>query len=170
MSDDSREHLVVVGNGMAGMSCLDKILKRKPNFKVTVLSDEPYYNYNRIMLSSVLAGDKTVDDIYINTKEWYESNDVNLLLGTKAVEVDAKKKQLTTQDGLPISYDKLLLATGSDAFVPPMQGVKKEGVYVFRNVKDCDAIIKKAKASKKAVAREVDSLARSSSKTDSGSS
>ena len=83
-----RKHLVVVGNGMAGMACLDQILQRKPYFQVTVLSEEPHYNYNRILLSSVLAGEKTLDEIYINTKEWYEQNNINLHLNTKAIDVD----------------------------------------------------------------------------------
>jgi len=77
---------------MAGMACLDAVLKRKPNFKITVLSDEPYYNYNRILLSSVLSGDKEVDDIYINTKEWYDENNITLKLDAKATDVDSKKE------------------------------------------------------------------------------
>ena len=75
------KHLVVVGNGMAGMACVDAILKKEPDFNITVLSEEPYYNYNRILLSSVLAGEKNVEDIYINTREWYETNKIDLHLG-----------------------------------------------------------------------------------------
>src|SRR3990167_4132771 len=117
-----RRHLVVVGNGMAGMACLDAILKRKPNFKVTVLSEEPYYNYNRILLSAVLSGEKSVEEIYINTKEWYDKNEIMLCLGIKAVDIDSKRKLIFTASGSSIAYDLLLLATGSNPFVPPIEG------------------------------------------------
>src|SRR5687767_6982598 len=98
-----RKHLVVVGNGMAGMACLDQILQRKPYFNVTVLSEEPHTNYNRILLSSVLAGEKSLNEIYINTQEWYDQNHINLLLNTKAVDVDSKGKAVITSDGRRIS-------------------------------------------------------------------
>src|SRR5262249_41165586 len=129
-----RKKLVVVGNGMAGMACLDHILQRKPYFDVTVLSEEPHYNYNRILLSSVLTGEKSVDAIYINHKEWYEQNGLKLHLNTKAVDVDSQKKIVTAADGKTFSYDLLLLATGSNPFIPPIDGVRKEGVFVFRNI------------------------------------
>ena len=146
-----RRHLVVVGNGMAGMACLDAILKRKPNFKVTVLSEEPYYNYNRILLSSVLAGDKSIEDIYINAKEWYDANDIMLCRGVKAVDIDPKNKIVFTESGSSIPYDLLLLATGSNPFVPPIDGVNKKGVVTFRNMADTESILEACKVAKRAV-------------------
>lgn len=146
-----QKHLLVVGNGMAGMACLDQILKRKPNFRVTVLSEEPYYNYNRIMLSSVLAGEKTAEEIYINTREWYEQNNITLCLGAKAMEIDVKKKQVTAQDGIAYEYDYLLLATGSNPFIPPMEGAQKPGVFTFRNLDDTASILKMCETVKEAV-------------------
>lgn len=146
-----RKHLVVVGNGMAGMACLDQILQRKPYFGVTVLGEEPHCNYNRILLSSVLAGDKSLDDITINTREWYEKNGINLLLGTKAIDVDAAGKTVTTADGRRIPYDLLLLATGSNPFIPPIEDVNKDGVFVFRNIADTGKIIERCKTAKTAV-------------------
>lgn len=145
MIQENKKHLVVIGNGMAGMACLDQILKRKPNFKVTVLSEEPYYNYNRILLSSVLSGEKEVEDIYINTKEWYEENEIDIRLGVKAIDINSKKRFVKTSEDEDISYDLLLIATGSNAFVPPIQGVNKKGVYVFRNIKDTSDIITRCK-------------------------
>jgi nitrite reductase (NADH) large subunit len=136
---------------MAGMACVDEILKQKPDFQITVLSEEPYYNYNRILLSSVLAGEKSVDDIYINSREWYEKNNLTLCLGAKAAEVDAKKKTVTTADGIVHEYDLLLLATGSNPFIPPIEGVNKEGVFTFRNMADTNNILEFCKTSKKAV-------------------
>ena len=70
--------LVVIGNGMAGMACVDQILKYENDFQITVLSEEPHYNYNRILLSSVLSKEKTLEEIYINTKEWYDKNNITL--------------------------------------------------------------------------------------------
>lgn len=146
-----KKHLVVIGNGMAGMACVDQILKRQPNFKITVLSEESYYNYNRILLSCVLAGEKTVDEIYINTKEWYEEHGIELLLSVQAVNVDSQKKIVLTAEGRPISYDLLLLATGSNPFIPPIAGVNKKGVFTYRNMADTEQIIEYCKTAKRAV-------------------
>lgn len=136
---------------MAGMACLDSILKRKPNFKITVLSEEPYYNYNRILLSAVLSGEKSIDEIYINTKEWYDKNNIMLCRGTKAVDVDSKSKLIFTADGSSIAYDLLLLATGSNPFVPPIEGVNQKGVFTFRNMADTENILEACQTAKQAV-------------------
>ena len=146
-----RKKLVVVGNGMAGMACLDEILKHKPDFDVTVFSEEPYFNYNRILLSSVLAGEKTVDEIYINTEEWYRKHSIHVHLGSKVTEVDTTHRWVVAEGGYSFSYDLLLLATGSNPFIPPIDGVKKKGVYVFRNMSDTNGILEHCKTSKNAV-------------------
>ena len=146
-----KKHLVVVGNGMAGMACVDQILQRKHDFQITVLSEELHHNYNRILLSSVLAGEKSLDDIYINTPEWYEENNISLLLGAKAVDVDPGRKRVRTVDGREIPYDALLLATGSEPFIPPMEGTDKKGVFTFRNVKDTQDILERCRTARKAV-------------------
>ncbi len=147
----ANRHLVVVGNGMAGMACVDHILKHQNDFQITVLSDEPYYNYNRILLSSVLAGEKSLDEIYINTQEWYEKNNINLILSARVSGVDAAEKFITCADGRKIPYDLLLLATGSDPFVPPIEGRQKKGVFCFRNIADTNDILESCKTAKKAV-------------------
>lgn len=146
-----QKHLVVVGNGMAGMACVDQILQHKPNFRITVLSEEPYYNYNRILLSSVLAGEKSIEEIYINTQEWYEKNNIMLCRNMKAVEVDSKNKKVFTQDGASLDYDLLLLATGSNPFIPPIDGSNKKGVFTFRNLEDTENILSFCRAAKSAV-------------------
>ncbi len=145
------KRLVVIGNGMAGMACLDAILNRKPNFEVTVLSEEPYYNYNRILLSAVLSGEKSVEEIYINTKEWYDKNNITLCQGVKAVEIDSKNKVVFSADGSQFPYDLLLLATGSNPFVPPIEGITRRGVFTFRNMADTENILEACKTSKKAI-------------------
>ena len=147
----NQKRLLVVGNGMAGMACLDEILKRQPGFDISVFSEEPYYNYNRILLSSVLAGEKSVEDIYINTEEWYQKNNIFLRLGEKVADVDTREKRITTEKGYSFDYDLLLLATGSNPFIPPIEGVKKKGVYVFRNMADTHGILEHCKTAKKAV-------------------
>jgi nitrite reductase (NADH) large subunit len=136
---------------MAGMACLDEILKRDPSLTVTVLSEEPYYNYNRILLSSVLAGEKTLDEIYINTKEWYEAHQIDLRLGCKAVDIDAGAKRVITAEGTTVEYDRLLLATGSNPFIPRMEGTDREGVFVFRNIWDTQGILDYCKKAKNAI-------------------
>ncbi len=146
-----RKKLLVIGNGMAGMACLDEILRRKPDFDVTVLSEEPYHNYNRILLSAVLAGDKSVEEIIINTEEWYRKNGITLCLGSKAEELDLKNKVVTTGEGLCYEYDLLLLATGSNPFIPPIAGVKKRGVYTFRNIADTGSILEACKSAQRAL-------------------
>ncbi|MBK8870657.1 MAG: nitrite reductase large subunit NirB [Elusimicrobia bacterium] len=144
-----RKRLVVIGNGMAGMACLDHILRRKPHFQVTVLGEEPHPNYNRILLSSVLAGEKSVGDIFINTPAWYEENGVALLLNAKVTEIDRARKTVTAGDKT-LPYDLLLLATGSLPVIPPIQDAQKDGVFVFRNIADTENIIARAGAVKKA--------------------
>src|SRR3990167_1801887 len=99
------KHLIVIGNGMAGMACVDEILKRKPNFRITVLSEEPYYNYNRILLSAVLSGEKSAEEIYINTPEWYEKNNIALCRSVRAADIDAKQKVVAAGDGSLYPYD-----------------------------------------------------------------
>ena len=147
----SPQRLIVVGNGMAGMACVDEILKYKPDFRITVFSEEPFYNYNRILLSSVLAGEKTVEDIYINTEEWYKKNNITLHLGTKVLSVNPENRSIETDKGTSFDYDYLLLATGSNPFIPPIEGVKKKGVYTYRNLQDTYDILENCKTAKNAV-------------------
>jgi nitrite reductase (NADH) large subunit len=126
-----RKRLVVVGNGMAGIACLEQILTYAPPFDVTVFGDETHVNYNRVLLSSVLAGEKDADDIVINPREWYEKHQIDLRVGVRIVDVNAEAKIVIGDDGSVTSYDLLLLATGSYAWMPPIEGLNREGVLVF---------------------------------------
>ena len=145
------KRLVVVGNGMAGMNCLEQILKHEPRFTVTVFGDETHVNYNRIMLSSVLAGEKAADDIVINGLDWYQQHAIDLRLGVRIVDVDRDSKTVTGDDGSVTPYDVLLLATGSSAFMPPIQGLDKDGVFVFRTLDDTRGLLERSGAGKKAI-------------------
>ena len=122
------KRLVVVGNGMAGMACVEQILKYAPRFDITVFGDETHVNYNRVLLSSVLAGEKAADDIVINPLEWYRTNGITLRAGVRIVDVDADAKTVTGDDGSVTRYDVLLLATGSSAWFPKIEGLDKDGV------------------------------------------
>jgi nitrite reductase (NADH) large subunit len=135
------EDLIVVGNGMAGVACLEQILKHSPKFRVTVFGDETHANYNRILLSSVLAGERSADDIMINPLAWYQQNHVALRLGVRIVDVNPKRRTIKGDDGSTTHYDKLLLATGSTAWIPPIDGVDKENVFTFRNLNDTRGLV-----------------------------
>lgn len=145
------EELVVVGNGMAGIACLEQILKHSRKFNVTVFGDETHVNYNRILLSSVLAGERSADEITLNSLEWYQANNITLRLGVRIVDVDPEDQFVMGDDGSVTSYDKLLLATGSRAFLPPISGLDKENVFTFRNLDDTRAILQAAHKGAKAV-------------------
>lgn len=145
------KRLVVVGNGMAGMNCLEQILAHGRCFSVTVFGDETHVNYNRIMLSSVLAGEKAADDIVINGRDWYEKHGIDLRVGVRVVDVDATNKTVTGNDGSVTPYDVLLLATGSSAFMPPIQGLDKDGVFAFRTLDDTRALIERSHKGAKAI-------------------
>lgn len=138
------EKLVVVGNGMAGMGCVEQILKHAPKFEITVFGEETHVNYNRILLSSVLAGEKAADEIALNSLEWYQQNQIQLRLGVRINAIDVNGKTVTGDDGSITPFDKVLLATGSNPLIPPMDGVKKEGVFVFRNLEDTRALLERA--------------------------
>jgi nitrite reductase (NADH) large subunit len=143
--------LVVVGNGMAGMACLEHILKYSPRFDVTVFSDETHVNYNRVLLSSVLAGEKDADDIVINGLEWYRKHGIDLRVGVRIVDVDARAKTVTGNDGRVTPYDTLLLAMGSSPWFPPIAGLDKDGVFAFRTLDDTRALLERAGRQTRAV-------------------
>jgi nitrite reductase (NADH) large subunit len=145
------KRLVVVGNGMAGMACVEQILGYSPQFAITVFGDETHVNYNRIWLSSVLAGEKAADDIAINPLEWYREHHIDLRVGVRVVDVDAAAKTVTGSDGSVTSYDTLLLATGSNAWMPPIEGLDKDGVFAFRTLDDTKALIDRSGAGTKAI-------------------
>ncbi|HQT30785.1 MAG TPA: nitrite reductase large subunit NirB [Thiobacillus sp.] len=134
--------LVMVGNGMAGVRALEELLKLAPDlYDVTVFGAEPHPNYNRILLSPVLAGEQTVDDIVLNPLDWYSENNITLHVGNKVVKIDRNKREVEAADGLRVGYDRLLLATGSNPFILPVPGADLPGVIGFRDIADVDTMI-----------------------------
>src|SRR5262245_29892763 len=131
-----QEKLVVVGNGMAGVACVEQILRHRPHFDITIFGEETHVNYNRILLSSVLAGERNADEITLNEWDWYRANNIDLRVGTHIVEIDLPRKLVLDDEGAATPFDKLIIATGSAPFIPPISGVDKKGVYTFRNLSD----------------------------------
>ncbi len=147
-----KEKLVLIGNGMAGVRVIEELLKLVPEqYDITIFGDEPYGNYNRIMLSPVLAGEKTIDDIMLNTEQWYIDNGITLHKGVKVKRINRAKNEVIADNGLTVSYDRLLVATGSLPFMLPLPGAEKQGVISFRDIKDVDSMLAASKQYKKAI-------------------
>jgi nitrite reductase (NADH) large subunit len=144
--------LVMVGNGMAGVRTLEELRKIAPDlYDITVFGAEPYANYNRILLSPVLAGEQTIQDIMLNDIDWYAENDITLHLGKKIIKIDRVKRLVIADDGTTAEYDRLLLATGSNPFMLPIPGKDLEGVISYRDIYDTNAMIEAAKVHTDAV-------------------
>lgn len=154
-----KQRLVIIGNGMAGARLVEEVLARQgcELFEVTMFGDEPYGNYNRILLSSVLAGLHDPKDIFINPLAWYEENNIKLHAGKRVSMIDPIAKVVIAEDGLVEPYDKLVIATGSSPFVPALDnlanesGKFKDGIFVFRTMDDCQEMIEYASSARKAV-------------------
>jgi nitrite reductase (NADH) large subunit len=147
-----KERLVLIGNGMAGVRTLEELLKLEPNkYDITVFGSEPHPNYNRILLSPVLAGEKKFDEIVLNKREWYTKNNIALHAGSPVVEINRVKRKVITADGSEAEYDRLLLATGSSPFIIPVPGADLEGVISFRDIHDVEQMLAASKQYKNAV-------------------
>ncbi|MEG3640995.1 nitrite reductase large subunit NirB [Magnetococcus sp. PR-3] len=147
-----RKRLVVIGNGMAGTRTLEELLTLAPeSYEITVFGAEPHGNYNRILLSSVLAGEKTVADIITHDRNWYEENGITLNTDNPVVSIDAAAKLVTAADGKQHGYDELLMATGSNPVMIPFPGIDLDGVVSFRDIKDVESMIEVSQSHKKAV-------------------
>jgi nitrite reductase (NADH) large subunit len=148
--------LVMIGNGMAGVRTLEELLKIAPGlYDITVFGAEPHPNYNRILLSPVLAGEQTIDDIILNPLSWYADHGITLHLGRTVTEIDRVRRRVIADDGqgdvIEAAYDRLLIATGSNPFVPPVPGKALEGVIAYRDIADTRAMIDAASRYRHAV-------------------
>jgi len=143
--------LVVIGNGMAGIRTIEELLALAPNhYEITVFGAEPHPNYNRILLSPVLAGEQTFKDIVLNPLEWYEENGIKLHLGKTISRIDRKRRLVVAEDGTEAPYDRLLMATGSQPFILPVPGAKLKGVITYRDIGDTQAMIDAASVKRRA--------------------
>lgn len=144
--------LVMIGNGMAGVRTLEELLKLSDElYDITVFGAEPHPNYNRIMLSPVLAGEQQFEDIVLNDLAWYMGNDIRLLLNRRVVKIDRAKRRVIANDGTVAPYDRLLIATGSTPFMPPMPGSTLNGVIGYRDIADTRIMINTARTHQHAV-------------------
>ncbi|QXG75974.1 nitrite reductase large subunit NirB [Modestobacter sp. L9-4] len=156
---DTRQRLVVIGNGMAGARVVEEVLERGggDQFAITVFGEEPHGNYNRIMLSHVLAGEEHEDDIVLNSQDWYADNGVALRAGVRVLRIDTHAKVVHAADGTTTPYDQLVIATGSRSFIPPMTGLYRAedqllpGVFGFRTIDDTRAMLAAAAEHDKAI-------------------
>ena len=147
-----RQSLVVIGNGMAGMRTVEELLKLAPElYHITVFGAEPHGNYNRILLSPVLAGEKSMDDIMIHTRRWYAENRITLHAGDPVIQIDRRRRMVRSKSGREVWYDRLLLATGSTPFIVPVPGHKLPGVIGFRDIQDVDTMLEAARSGGHAV-------------------
>jgi len=148
----TRQKLVLVGNGMAGVRTLEELLKIAPDlYDITVFGAEPHPNYNRILLSPVLAGEQTVDQIVLNPLSWYDEHGITLHRGKKVVRIDRVKRRVVAEDGTAAPYDRLLLATGSNPFILPVPGNSLPGVIAYRDIADTQTMIEAAATYRHAV-------------------
>ena len=137
---------------MAGMRAVEELLSRAPDrYDITVVGAEVYTNYNRILLSSVLAGDKTIDEIVINPQSWYDEYRICLIAGNRATAIDRAGRNVALADGTVLRYDKLVLATGSKPMAPPIPGLGLRDVRAFRDIADVEAMIGAARTERRAV-------------------
>ncbi len=137
-----RARLVVIGNGMAAMRTVEELLHLEPDlYDITVIGREPHGNYNRIMLSPVLAGEKSFQDIMLHTPEWYVMHGIKLISGIVAESVHRKRREVTLSNGDVVGYDRLLIATGSNPFVIPMPGHQHPAVIQFRDIQDVEKMV-----------------------------
>jgi len=146
--------LVLIGNGMAGAKLLEELMSSSPDkYDITVFGNEPFGNYNRIMLSPLLAGEKTLEEIMVLNRPWYQQHGIELHVGEeKAItQIDRLHKTVTTHDGQQTRYDRLIIATGSKPFILPIEGTQLNGVMSFRDISDVEKMIEASNQHKKAV-------------------
>ncbi|PWJ42875.1 nitrite reductase large subunit NirB [Sediminitomix flava] len=145
------KHVIVVGNGMVGYKFCEKIRAKVKGsqIKITVFGEEVLPAYDRVHLSDYFQS-KNKEDLFMASRKWYEENDIELITGTLVTDINREDKSIKTHDGQELSYDHLVLATGSSAFVPPIPGVDKKGVFVYRTLEDLDAILDYGKQCKDA--------------------
>jgi nitrite reductase (NADH) large subunit len=145
----AKKKIVVVGNGMVGYKFCEKLIAKAGTdaFEIVVYGEEPRPAYDRVHLSSYFDG-KTIEDLTLAPTSWYAANKINLILSDPVVNLDLENKKITSHHGNTEGYDFLILATGSAAFVPPIAGVDKRGVFVYRTIEDLDLMLSYAKKAK----------------------
>ncbi|MEY2340678.1 nitrite reductase large subunit NirB [Acidithiobacillus sp. IBUN Pt1247-S3] len=142
MSNKARKaRLVVIGNGMAGIRTVEELLKMAPDlYEIAVFGDEPHPNYNRILLTPVLAGEMRLEETILNDHDWYAEHGITLRTGSPVVQIDRVRRQVITEQGEVVPYDRILIATGAAAAIAPIPGNDLSGVYSYRDMRDVEAL------------------------------
>jgi nitrite reductase (NADH) large subunit len=143
--------VVIVGNGVAGVTAARIIKEKNPEIRVSIYTDESHHYYPRPRLYEVLSGEAKPREVYMFSEEWYEKKGINVQLNKKALSIDTDKGELVLEDGSRVSYDKLLLANGGHSFVPPIKGVEKTGVFALRTIRDALSIKEFTKKTEKVI-------------------
>lgn len=148
----NKQKLVVIGNGMAPGRMLEELFEKAPDaYEVTVFNAEPRVNYNRLMLSPVLSGEKVYEDIITHDDAWYAERGITLHKSSRVTQIDRDAKSVTSDNGIVASWDKLVIATGSSPFIIPVPGHDLEGVLTYRDLDDVETMLKAAKNGGRAV-------------------
>jgi nitrite reductase (NADH) large subunit len=127
---------LIIGNGVAGARAAVKIREADQKGKIHIFTEEAYPFYYRVRFPEFVAGEVTIQNLIIHTKEWYQSKEISIHLEEPITEVNLPKKEVTSQQGKSYAYDLLLMATGGNPFVPPIKGREKKGVFTLRTVED----------------------------------
>ena len=145
----NKENLIVIGNGMVGHKFLESLVEmnQAQNYNITVLCEEPRAAYDRVYLTSYFSG-KTADDLSLVSEGFFEQNNIELKLNCQATQLDRTNQVITTNTGEKLNYDKVILATGSFPFVPPVPGHERDNCLVYRTIEDLEAISASAATSK----------------------
>ncbi len=143
--------VVIVGNGVAGVTAARIIKEKNPEARVSIYTDENHQYYPRPRLYEVLSGEAEPREIYMFPEKWYEKSGIKVHLKKKATSIDIDRKELVLEDQTRVSYDKLLLANGGHSFIPPIKGVEKTGVFTLRSIRDALTIREFTKKSEKAI-------------------
>ena len=142
-----KQKLVVIGNGMAPGRALEHLFERAPDaYEVTIFNAEPRVNYDRILLSPVLSGEKSYDDIVIHGDGWYIEHNVTLYKGHNVTAIDRRAQTVTSAHGVTVPYDKLIIATGSNPVIIPVPGHQLAGVLTYRDLDDVHAMMLAARS------------------------
>jgi len=150
-TSEKKEKFLIIGNGAAGYYAADAIRKRNKQCEIEIISDEPYLTYYRPSISDGISEDLKEDTFYLSPKQWYEDNNITLTLGVQVQSLKPEEKKILLKDGSDVSYDKLILANGSQNHIIPVEGVDKAGVFTLRNLKDLQAIKNKMSTAKNVV-------------------
>ncbi|MDR7871629.1 MAG: FAD-dependent oxidoreductase [Tissierellaceae bacterium] len=131
---------LIIGNGIAGLSAARELRRQDKESSITIISQEKYPTYYRMKLTEALCNDIQLEDLLVNNHKWYQDNNINLILGNTVTKVIPEESKVVLDELIEIAYDKLLIATGSSPFIPPISGINKKGVFALRNFDDLNII------------------------------